>query len=160
MVFFNEIRSELERMSDKAQKEKWSETQWTIGVKEVLVKVGRQNGYRTAANQVDSDEGKEWLYDVVWYQADKAGHMTDVPLVAESEWGGTISVKEDFEKLLVSRSKYRVMVFQTMDKKVELLIKDMKLWIFKFLPTATGDKYLFAGWDVNHWIFDSYTHEL
>ena len=105
-------------------------------VDETLAKVGRQNGYLTAANQVDSDEGKEWLYDVVWYQSDQAGHMTDVPLVAESEWGGFGAVKEDFEKLLVSRSRYRVMVFQTTDKNVEQLIREMKLWIFKFFPSS------------------------
>jgi hypothetical protein len=156
--FFDQIKSELEEMSQRAQAEKWPDPQWTIGVKDVIVKIGKRNGYLTAANQVQSDEGKEWLYDVVWYQSDKAGHLTDVPLIAESEWGNSNKVKEDFEKLLVSRSKYRIIVFQTMDKNVSSLIKDMKLWIFKFLRSAAGDRYLFAGWDIDHWIFEEFTN--
>jgi hypothetical protein len=57
-------------------------------------------------------------------------------------------------------AEYRVMVFQTVDKNVEELIKEMKLWIFKFLPSSVGDKYMFAGWDIDHWHFDFYTQEL
>ncbi len=160
MDFFNQIKSELEKMATNAQNNNWSETQWTIGVKEAIIKVGGDNKYRTAANQVKSDDGKEWLYDIVWYQADSAGHLTDVPLIVESEWGNSKLVKEDFEKLLVARSIYRVMVFQKVDKDIVSLIKEMKLWIFKFSSTAVGDKYLFAGWDKDKWIFDSYTHKL
>jgi hypothetical protein len=126
-----------------------------VAVKTALVGVGREFGWLTAANGCETDEGKEWLYDVVWYQSDSAGHMTDVPLVAESEWGSENAIKEDFEKLLVSRSRYRVMVFQAdSEEKVRRLFQKMRLWITKFHRTTVGDRSLLAGWARNHWIFD------
>lgn len=105
-----------------------SDAQWSVAVKKAIVDTGRAFGWLTAANGCESDEGKEWLYDVVWYQSDKSGHVTDVPLVAESEWGSENAIKEDFEKLLVARSRYRIMVFQAeTDQAVYNIFKKMKL---------------------------------
>ena len=152
------IKFALERIPKKAEDECWNgETPWTIGVKEAIVAVGRELGWLTASNGCDSDEGKEWLYDIVWYQSDRAGHMTDVPLVAESEWGGETAIKEDFEKLLVSRSKYRVMIFQgDSEDHIRSLIDKMSLWISKFHRTSDTDRYLFAGWAKDHWVFENH----
>ena len=125
-----------------------------MAVNGAIVSVGREFGWLTAANGCETDEGKEWLYDIVWYQSDRADHMTDVPLVAKSEWRGENFIKEDFEKLLVSRSRYRVMVFQAnSEEAVCSLFKKMHLWIAKFHRTTVG-RYLLAGWARNHWIFD------
>ncbi len=93
-------------------------------------------------------------YDVVWYQNDRANHMTDVPLVAESEWGGEHAVKEDFEKLLVARSRYRIMVFQgPSEAYVSDIFQKTRLWISRFRRTTTGDRYMLAGWVKDHWLF-------
>ena len=105
------IQAALELIPARAAAGHWTDAMWTVAVKEALVYVGRSFGWLTAASGCNADQG-EWLYDVVWYQSDHANHMTDVPLVAESEWGRGSAVKDDFEKLLVARSKYRVMVFQ------------------------------------------------
>ncbi|WP_028453845.1 hypothetical protein [Chitinilyticum aquatile] len=150
------IKDALEGVPARATAEQWQgESPWTIAVKMVIVKIGRDFGWLTAANGCDSDEGKEWLYDVVWYQSDQAHHITDVPLVAESEWGGEDAIKEDFEKLLVARSRYRVMVFQSESEEgVRNLFNRIRLWISKFHRTESGDRYLLAGWAKSKWIFD------
>ncbi|MBM9536188.1 hypothetical protein [Desulfobulbus alkaliphilus] len=150
------IQSALEAIPERSETEQWQgERPWSVAVKAAIVGVGREFGWLTAANGCETDEGKEWLYDVVWYQSDRADHMTDVSLVAESEWGGENAIKEDFEKLLVSRSKYRVMIFQVDSDEAALrLFQKMRLWIAKFHRTNVGDRYLLAGWVNNHWKFD------
>ena len=151
------IQAALQTIPARATDEQWQrgERPWSGAVKDAIVSVGRDFGWLTAANGCETHEGKEWLYDVVWYQSDGAGHMTDVPLVAESEWGGEIAIKDDFQKLLVSRSKYRVMVFQAgSEEAVRILFEKMRLWIAKFHPTVVGDRYLLAAWAKHHWIFD------
>ncbi len=150
------IQNGLERIPARGAAEQWKgERPWSVAVKTALVAVGRDFGWLTAANGCETDEGKEWLYDVVWFQSDRFGHMTDVPLVAESEWGGERAVKEDFEKLLVSRSRYRVMVFQAdSEERVRRLLEKMGEWIGAFHRTTAGDRYLLAGWTGSRWVFD------
>jgi len=150
------IREALQQIPAKATAEQWSgETPWSVEVKTAIVNVGRDFGWRTAANGCESDDKKEWLYDVVWYQEDRVDHMTDVPLVAECEWGNEIKIKEDFQKLLIARSKYRVMIFQSKsDASLLKLFDKIKLWISKFHKTESGDRYLLAGWAKSKWIFD------
>lgn len=153
-----EIKSSLEEVPGRAQSEQWiGEAPWTKGVKQAIVNVGRKFSYLTSACGCDSDDGQEWLYDIVWYQLDNAKHMTDVSLVAECEWGGEESIKYDFAKLLISKSQYRLMIFQSdSDKNINGIINKMKIWIAKFCRTSKGDRYLFAGWSKTHWIFEHY----
>ncbi|KJS11860.1 MAG: hypothetical protein VR67_11810 [Peptococcaceae bacterium BRH_c8a] len=153
-----QIKDALETIPGKAKAENWKyDSLWTRAVKQVLVDIGRANSYQTAANGCDNDNNGEWLYDIVWYQYDRAGHITDVPLVAECEWGNRDAVQADFEKLLVSRAKYRVMVFQSgTDDNIYNIIRNMKLGIHKFSRTSIGDRYLLIGWATDHWVFDQY----
>jgi hypothetical protein len=76
-------------------------------------------------------------------------------LVAESEWGGEKAIQDDFQKLLVARSKYRVMVFQG---KSEIVVKDrfekMRRWVDKFKGILPTDRFLLVGWAQDHWVFD------
>lgn len=150
------IKLALELIPEQAAAGQWtSEGQWTIAVKGALVSVGKTLGYCTASHGCQSDAGQEWLYDVVWFQKDEEGSLIEVPLVAESEWGNEPLIGEDFDKLLVARSKYRVMVFQaTSEKAVYNLMAKMRLWITRFLSTQPGDRYLFAGWARDHWVFE------
>lgn len=87
----------------------------------------------------------EWLYDILWWDENDQGYAINIPLVAESEWGDTVRVKEDFQKLLLARSKYRVMIFECGND----IIKWSKDQIKKFNHTQTGDRYLFCSWRGN-----------
>lgn len=131
---------------------------WTKAVKEELASVGRQLGWCIAASAPDSNHRSEWLYDMVWYQLDGSGHMTDILLVAECEWNiKEAEIKYDFDKLLLARSTYRLMIFQSgSEAKVVDLLRKMRLWVLKYHRTNPGDRYLFAGWAADHWIFDLY----
>ncbi|MGD9851152.1 MAG: hypothetical protein AB7T38_07785 [Nitrospirales bacterium] len=152
------IQKALQAIPVKAMAEKWQgEKRWSVAVKSAIIGIGREFDCLTASNGCETDEGKEWLYDVVWYKSDREGHIIDVPLVAECEWGCEKAIKEDFEKLLVSRSTYRVMVFQgNSEEVVHSLFRKMRMWIGKFSGTTVEDRYLLAGWARNHWIFESH----
>lgn len=158
----NQIVARIVKISILSKDENWNDSQWTKGVKRILVEIGKEFGWMTAAHGCKTDESKEWLYDVVWFQSDKADHMTEVRLVAECEWGKFHAIKEDFEKLLVARSKYRVMIFQEKSEAdANNLIEQMKMWITKFKSTKNGDRYLFIGWTSSSekWIYQSYVEK-
>jgi hypothetical protein len=150
------IRTALENIRAKAKPEKWKIDKFrSKAVKKAIVGIGEQFGWRTAANGCKTDERKEWLYDIAWFQLDYVKNITDVPLVVEVEWGTRKYIKYDFEKLLVSRSKYRVMVFKAAsDSAVRDLFREMRQWITKFHRTTIGDRYLLVGWSrkSDHWI--------
>lgn len=69
-------------------------------------------------------KNKEWLYDLVCYKYKEGVHysLNDTILVMESEWGGKSrnkdgdlygEVKFDFQKLLLSNSSIKLLVFCT-----------------------------------------------
>ena len=108
----------------------------------------------------------EFLYDVVWlkyeidynkkhlYSADEfTNHydrfkLIDSPLVCESEWGDFGEIKEDFEKLLLTRSKYRIMVFSIIDQnQFNQYITRLTELILQYQSRQSGDRYLFCGTD-------------
>jgi len=159
------IQEALQPIPERAEKEGWVDEnpRWTKAVKEAIVEVGKKNEWYTAANQCETDAGMEWLYDVVWWKYDDKSYMTDVPLVAECEWGNENQIKWDFEKLLVSRSRYRLMVFQGgSEELVRRLFDKMRQWIENFHATTAGDRYLFAGLSVspkNQFFFDLHVVE-
>ncbi len=78
---------------------------------------------------------KEWLYDITICKQSK-GYIDETLLVAESEWSiyGE-DIWYDFQKLLLSNSKYKVMIFsrKTIDEQ-EQMVADMKKQIdsYKF----------------------------
>lgn len=93
----------------------------------------------------------EWLYDIVWYQDDPINHyLLDVPLVAESELSPKLNeLIYDFQKLLVSRSKHRIMIYEyefnneNIADKLDALIDQIK----NSKLTQPGDRYLFCVWE-------------
>ena len=70
---------------------------------------------------------KEWLYDITICKQSK-GFITETLLIAESEW--SIYVEDiwyDFQKLLLSNSKYKVMIFSRKNiAEQEQMVTDMK----------------------------------
>ena len=146
------IHDALQAIPEKAKRECWSDGRWSSEVKAAIVYVGQSIGCLTAANGCATDNNGEWLYDVVWYKLDDEGDLSDVLLVAESEWGNADAIKADFEKLLVARSKYRVMVFQAgSSDSIHKLIEVMAISASKYNQAARGDRYLLAGLAKGQW---------
>jgi len=61
--------------------------------------------------------------------------MIDVPLVVECEWENAVEVHKDFEKLLIAKSKNRVMIFQSWEIDISQQIDWCIQQINKFVHT-------------------------
>src|SRR5437660_330921 len=86
---------------------------WTTAIKSSLIALGKKHGYGVCASGFPNKCDAEWLYDLVWFRNDRAQHLREVGLVAESELRvEPAEIKFDFEKLLVARSPLILMVFQ------------------------------------------------
>ena len=145
-----EIMSELLAVSLVGQQSGWDNRAWTRGVKNAIVTVGKRLNHKTAGIGCNSDDGCEWLYDVLWYDVDGA-FLRDVSLVAESEWGDLNAIKGDFEKLLVARADHHVMVFES-DGAEEIwkIVTHMVTWVRNYRRSERTDRFLLAGWAANH----------
>ena len=98
-----------------------SNSQWTKEILTTLCKLGRRDLGCTVwatgnyPNRVPDEcrDGDEFLYDASWRRSDTCDRIISVPMVAECEWGVRKKVEEDFQKLLLARSKVRVMVYDS-----------------------------------------------
>ena len=175
-----EIVDSLKAFYPVAVSKRYTNADWTKGIKAVFSAIGHKNQYTTyfsngagrLFNDIQKDVSQtlggllvptgshrpnefcEWLYDIVWWRQDNQGHVIDIPLVAESEWGDFNAVKDDFQKLLLARSKYRVMIFEYNNKNQNnCVINWCKDQINKFKYTQKGDRYLFCFYQGNEFGF-------
>lgn len=148
MITCNEIQEVLKDIPQQALRELWSSnTKWTNAVKEKFTRLGQNKGFYVCTTGVPADHG-EWLYDLVWlngkFTDDGMYHPSECALVMESEWGSHFQVIDDFSKLLVSSSKFRIMVCQPSSQDMEVkYLEEMKRMIQKFSPKVSGTKYIF-----------------
>lgn len=134
----------------------FSDGEWTIAIQAIFSRLGHQENCKVAANKKnvgrgfeqirqlvagDTPEHNEWLYDILWWHQKHQSYMLDVPLVLESEWGDHVAYEYDFQKLLLARSKYKVMIFECGNHVIEW----SKEQIRHFSGTK-GDRYLFCSW--------------
>lgn len=90
----------------------WTRRNWTPAIKNAFARVGKSNGYYVCATGGTPCDWGEWLFDVTWLEVDQDKFITDIVLAMESEWGNPGDVYDDFMKLLSSRARVRVIVFQ------------------------------------------------
>jgi hypothetical protein len=157
---FNDYALPFEKSLGKAFMNVWdfveedNNTNWTKAVKTILdseVRKIRPN-LKVAACSITTADCTEWLYDFVCYENSELG-LKDVLLVAESEWRGRFTsdylqdVQDDFEKLLLARSPYRLMIFEG-DDEAEIIntISHLKKIVMQCKLSTMGDRYMFAGW--------------
>lgn len=155
------IINELNKLNPAAPGLNLTDPEWTSAIKGILAKLGHQEGCKVATSPAGIRGGRdfaqlcqavqghkpdhtEWLYDILWYQdyPDNLGYLLDVLLVAESEWSSKDYVKDDFQKLLLARSKYRIMIYQC--ETDGTVIRWAKEQIRNFKLTQQGDRYLFC----------------
>ncbi len=142
--------------SDKTSGCAWSDRRWTSEIINGLVILGKNNGYEASARQCNEANCGEWLFDLAWYKYNKNRQLENLYLAMESEWGNKDAIRFDFEKLLVARAKYRLLIFQGI--KIQEILVDLKQRINIFESRQKGDRYLFAGWDKKkqQFIIDNY----
>ena len=107
----NRIVAEFKKVEREAPR--LTQKQWTEKVLITLCKLGKELGYTAWATGVPDEycDGNEFLYDASWHETDNCGRTISLPMVAECEWGNSGEVDYDFQKLLLARSKVRVMVY-------------------------------------------------
>ena len=144
---------------DQLESTKW----WTNQVMAELCVWGLKKGFLVCASSMKDAEmialaqkygGKiqgEWLYDLTCLEYHDDGRLKRIPLVAESEWGNSLDIDDDFHKLILARADVRVMVcngnyYRTEGKpSIESgKLGDFRKYITECEHTQTGDTYLFA----------------
>jgi hypothetical protein len=131
---------------------------WTKAIFKSLADLGVKLKYEICSSSSDGEFDGGWLYDVIWYENDANGQLKSVPLIVESEWHRRYDqIKYDFEKLLVGRAKYKVMIFQASGEQMLEYFKKMKSGIEAFQSASAGEIYLLACFDETRWVFDIQT---
>lgn len=113
----------------------------TAEVKRKVGDVGLQLGWQVWPDKEHINSG--WLYDLIW-QKKVNNALTDVGLVLESEWGGVAHIQYDFEKLLLAKATYKIMVFQGSTKMICAIVPKLIISIESFKAKTKGEKYLFC----------------
>jgi membrane-bound inhibitor of C-type lysozyme len=150
-----QIIKELESFIGRV--ENWDfEVYWTKGIKETLYNIAKRNeyNYHVAASGIKSKDSGEWLYDLVWYNWGQ-GFLEDVYLVVESEWLKDLAdIQLDFEKLIVARSKHRLMIFQADTEQIlKSHIEELNTIVDKCKISTSGDRYLYAAYSYENKCF-------
>jgi hypothetical protein len=158
----NEIISIMEKISiDYESIGCLSNTEWTKRIKEGLCELGHKKSYGVSASGCEGADTGEWLFDLSWSKGDeKPWRFLEMPLSMECEWDLKYDeISWDFEKLLVSKSKYKLMIFQQPSESDVLgVILKLKKKIEIFNPMVPEERYLFAGFDCgdHKFIFDHF----
>lgn len=101
-------------------------------------------------------KNSEWLFDLHWYKEGKSHYTTTrLPLIMECEWQQKrkgdrripfSGIKYDFQKLLVSNSEFRLMIFKIVNlndmKELSDYFEDN---INNYKHLSKGSKFLFIG---------------
>jgi len=159
--FFTENGHEIEKEISESLSRIWdiaedsTPTIWTTAVNTILSTTAKQNDRKYfTASKLRTCENHEWLYDFVWYDNNEFG-LNDVYLVVESEWKNpwgnedySYDIQYDFEKLILARSIYKLMIFEgdNLDENSQYL-DTLKKIVINCKLTRKGDRYMFAAWD-------------
>lgn len=148
-----EISENLSRIWDIAEDS--TPTIWTAAVNTILATTAKQNNRKYfTASKLRTCENPEWLYDFVWYDNNEFG-LNNVYLVVESEWKNPwgnedycYDIQYDFEKLILARSPYKLMIFEgdNLEENSQYL-DTLKKVVLNCQLTKAGDRYMFAAWD-------------
>ena len=172
---FTEFALPFERSVSTAFQNVWdymeddNNTNWTKAINKILWQTIKSvnNTYKVAACKLDTSDCKEWLYDFVCYQNNSVG-LDNVFFIAESEWKNPFGnedylqdVQYDFEKLLLAKAPYKLMVFEgENDEEVKSSISHLTSVIKNSKLTQPKDRYMFAGWiRSKEFYIDIYIHE-
>lgn len=146
------IKDTLNQAAENAKAKSCMNRGWTRECLYGLVKLGDECGYATCP-EVSTMKG-EWLYDLIWYKDKEDGtddkdiwpkRMSDVVLVAESEWSNWIGdIRYDFQKLVQAKAQIKLLVCDGVNEdEYASLVKDIEL----FEHRDPQERYLFAIYD-------------
>ena len=146
------IKDTLNQAAENAKAKSCMNRGWTRECLHGLAKLGNECDCATCP-EVSRMRG-EWLYDMIWYKEIKdetddkdiwPNRMSDVVLVAESEWSSSISeIRYDFQKLIQANARIKLLVCDGVNEdEYASLVKDIEL----FEHRDPQERYLFAIYD-------------
>lgn len=146
------LKSLLESLNGKISNQDWdSDAYWTKSIKEKLYLIAKmpENNFLVATSGIDKKDWGEWLFDMVWYKYEDNA-LKDVFLVVESEWNiEEENIQDDFEKLLVAKSRHRLMIFQAdTEQTINRIIESFNKIIDNFSLSNKGDRFLYAAYNI------------
>ncbi len=140
--FERDVRAALVGLSANPEAPTWGNPDWTREVKAAVGRVAKNAGH----DWLPSDAAAAWLCDGT-AQKRRDGALIDIPLMLESEWGGWDAIRYDFEKLMVVRAKYRVMVCSAYTPSgAEETLTKLKSIVQSFQAGQRADRYFLACW--------------
>jgi hypothetical protein len=120
--------------------------EWTKAILLAIGTLGQKLGYAVCGLREHFQSA--WLFDLCWYSSAPDGKLLDMPLVLESEWDVKYAgLKYDFEKLLIAKSKFKVLVFQASGQTVTDYYKEFEQGIRTYQGGSVGEVYLLACYD-------------
>ena len=143
------IKATLDQAAENAKAKACMNGGWTYECLHGLVTLGNECDCATCPEGATMKG--EWLYDLIWYkEAEDAKdiwpkRMSDVVLVAESEWSNWIGdIRYDFQKLVQAKAHIKLLICDGVnDDEYSLLVKDIEL----FEHRDPQERYLFAIYD-------------
>jgi hypothetical protein len=128
---------------------------WAKAIFKALADLGTSLNYEICSSSNDGEYDAGWLFDLVWYQNDENGRLFSVPLVLESEWHRNYErIKYDFEKLLIAKAQYKVMIFQAKGEKKAEYFNRLEAGIGAFHIACKSESYLLVCFDEDLWVFE------
>jgi hypothetical protein len=135
-------------------------TQTTAAIKKTFHDLGKQLGFSTAASRCPGANEKAWLWDLVWYEMDREGYTTRLPLILETELNPPTKdvVDGDFPKLVVGRADVRVWFATAGNSDAPKRIERCKKQVQCFPGSLPGDTYVFTlfDWSVKDLVIETY----
>ncbi|KAF3984804.1 MAG: hypothetical protein HFP81_00270 [Methylococcales symbiont of Hymedesmia sp. n. MRB-2018] len=156
-----EVKKMASREKHNGDDSQWKKEIWHSPQKNKDIKLrfsieGEKLGYRPRPYK--QNNAGEWLYDFVWRKFDESGNLLSVDLTMEIEVSDTDikKIKYDFNKLLQSDSKYKILIFQL--KKESDIINALVEFSdsVKSYNSKVSSEYLLCGWctSLNRFIFN------
>jgi hypothetical protein len=127
---------------------------WTHQLKDDIGTLGEQNGWAICTSGFKDRFDIGWLYDLIWFRNNEKGHLVDVYLVMESEWGDKAHIKYDFEKLFLAKSVLKVMVFQAYAHQIDDYFKFLVEGICTWPKQSADETYLLIAYNNDDDKFD------
>ena len=85
------------------------------------------------------------VFDLGWFKM-RGDIIIDLPLALESEWDPA-GAMDDFQKLLVSRARHRIMILWVRKRtSADRLVSSLIRQVARYRGTQSGDRYLFCCW--------------
>ena len=138
----------LNNIASRLSSSNAGDADWTYYIKTDIGKLGKQNYSVCTAGHSRHFE-PEWLFDLTWYATDgNDDFFSNLILACEIEWKTHKDcILYDFEKLLVARAKYRLMVFQSLQTTRKEWTKYLIAAIARNRDCLPDDRFLLACYD-------------